>query len=209
MLRSLLNLRDEHAFILLCGWLVAALRPSGPYPVLVLRGPPGAAKTSNAEAIRHLFDPATPATRNLPREERDLFIMTEAVHIVAIDNIGKLSDWMSDAICRLSTGGGYASRALYTNDEEQVFEAQRPVILNGIGAFITRGDLQDRALTLELAEIEPKNRKQKRAVLAAFEAQHRRTTWRAAGCGGDWLGGASRQRIWKTCQEWRTSRPGR
>lgn len=152
------------SFVLLAAWLCAALRPRGPYPVLVLRGPPGSAKTTAAEIIRNLIDPAKPMTRNLPDTERDLFIATDAVHVVAIDNVSTISPAMSDAICRLSTGGGYATRSLFTDGEEAIFEASRPTILNGLGAFVTRGDLQDRALTIELTPIEPGARRKKQEI---------------------------------------------
>jgi hypothetical protein len=51
---------------------------------------------------------------------------------MALDNISHLPAWLSDAVCRLSTGGGFATRTLYENDEETIFDAQRPIILNGI-----------------------------------------------------------------------------
>ena len=52
--------------------------------------------------------------------------------VVALDNLSHLSTWLSDALCRLATGGGFSTRELYTHDEEKLFDAQRPVILNGI-----------------------------------------------------------------------------
>jgi hypothetical protein len=65
---------------------------------------------------------------------------------------------MSDRLCRLSTGGGYATRGLYTNDQRRVFDVQRLVIVNGIEEFVRRGDLADRGIFLHLAPIEPTNR---------------------------------------------------
>jgi hypothetical protein len=157
------------SFVLLAAWLCAALRARGPYPLLVLRGPPGSAKTTAVEIIRSLIDPAAPLTRNLPDSERDLFIATDALHILAVDNVSAISPAMSDALCRLSTGGGYATRSLFTDGDETIFEATRPVILNGVGAFLTRGDLQDRALTIELAPIDEAARRLKSEIDAALE----------------------------------------
>jgi hypothetical protein len=54
---------------------------------------------------------------------------------------------------RFAFGGGYASRALFTNDERSVIFAQRPVILVGIDDFVKRGDLRDRSVFLNLAPI--------------------------------------------------------
>jgi hypothetical protein len=77
---------------------------------------------------------------------------------------------MSDAICRLATGGGFATRALFTDSEEAVFNATRPILLNGIGGFVQRGDLIDRSLTLSLRAIDDGERRERAAVMTAVEA---------------------------------------
>jgi putative DNA primase/helicase len=46
LLREFVNLETDDDFMLLLAWLAAALRPRGPFPVLVIEGPPGAAKSS-------------------------------------------------------------------------------------------------------------------------------------------------------------------
>ena len=45
---------------------------------------------------------------------------------------------------------GYLVRQLYTDQDEVLFDATRPVILNGIEDIVTRPDLADRALFLTL-----------------------------------------------------------
>jgi hypothetical protein len=39
---------------------------------------------------------------------------------------------MSDSLCRLATGGGFATRQLYKDLDETLIEAIRPIILTGI-----------------------------------------------------------------------------
>jgi hypothetical protein len=68
--------------------------------------------------------------RALPREDRDLFIAASNGHVLAFDNVLGLPAWISDTLCRLATGGGFAVRQLYTDQDEVLFDA--PVILNGI-----------------------------------------------------------------------------
>jgi hypothetical protein len=67
-------------------------------------------------------------------------------HVLAFDNLSGLQAWLSDALCRLASGGSFAVRKLYTNDEEILFQAARPMILNGIEEVISRPDLADRAV---------------------------------------------------------------
>src|SRR5262249_27076965 len=74
------------------------------------------------------------------------------------DNLSKLPIWLSDALCRLATGGAFATRQLYTDDEEILFKFQRPCIINGIEEVATRSDLIDRTLMLTLPPISPEDR---------------------------------------------------
>jgi hypothetical protein len=63
-------------------------------------------------------------------------------------------------------------RQLYTDQDEVLFNATRPVILNGIEDIVTRPDLADRAVFLTLEPI-PEERRQPEAELwAAFETEH-------------------------------------
>jgi hypothetical protein len=53
-------------------------------------------------------------------------------HVLAFDNLSGVSADVADALCRLSTGGGFATRALYSDDEERIFDGQRPVMMASI-----------------------------------------------------------------------------
>jgi len=75
----------------------------------------------------------------------------------------------SDALCRLATGGSFAVRRLYTDDEEVLFEASRPILLNGIEDGISRPDLGDRAIFLTLAPIAEMERRPEADLWREFE----------------------------------------
>jgi hypothetical protein len=151
-LRGLLNVGDE-AWVLVCGWLVGATAPSGPYPVLALHGEQGAAKSTAARLLRGLTDPNVAPLRSEPRDERDLAIAARNGWIVALDNLSRLPNSLSDALCRLATGGGFATRELYSDAEEVLFSATRPAIITGITEVASRGDLLDRSLLVSLGPI--------------------------------------------------------
>ena len=168
-LRTFLNLASEDDFNLAVACLLAALRPTGPYPVLVLTGEQGSAKSTCAQMLRALVDPHEAALRAPPRNEQELFIAARNTHVLAFDNLSTVPAWLSDALCRLSTGAGFAARKLYTDDEESVISAARPVILNSIDAVVTRGDLADRALVLTLEAIRDVHRKPASDLWADFE----------------------------------------
>ena len=167
-LRSFLNM-GEADFVLCVAWLLASLRDTGPYPLLVLTGEQGSAKSTAAKLLRSLVDPASPPITGMPRSERDAVIAARNRHVLAYDNLSGLPTWLSDTLCRLSTGEGYATRALYTNDEEVVIETSRPVILTGIENPSVRGDLADRSLIVRLSPISDADRRTESELMAAFE----------------------------------------
>jgi hypothetical protein len=164
LLRRFVNVSDRDAIRLVIAWLVQALRPVGPSPVLLFQGEQGSAKSTAERLIRSLVDPSTAPLRTTPRNERDLVIAATNSWCVAFDNISSLQPWLSDAMCRLSTGGGFSVRELYTDAEEVLFDATRPLILNGITEVATRPDLLDRALVVTLPPI-PEDRRRPEAEL--------------------------------------------
>lgn len=90
--------------------------------------------------------------------------------LIALDNLSHLSPWLSDAMCRLATGSGFATRELYSDADEAMFAAQRPIILNGIEELATRDDLLDRSLLLYLPTIPEDKRKHEAGFKRVFEA---------------------------------------
>ena len=168
-LRPFVNVDTDDDFVLLVAWLLGALRPRGPYPILEINGGQGSAKTTAARIVRALVDPSTSPVRAEPRDTRDLMIAATNCHCVAFDNLSYVPTWLSDALCRLSTGGGFATRALYTDAGEQTFEVQRPVILTGIEDLATRGDLLDRVLALTLPAVSARARRPEADVWRDFD----------------------------------------
>ena len=168
-LRPFVNVASDDDWILLAGCLVGAFNPAGPHAVLVFHGEQGSAKSTLARAIRKVVDPNRSPLRAAPRDERDLAIAANNAWYVAFDNASYLPRWLSDAICRLATGGGFATRALYTDDEEKIFSSVRPVLLNGIDGLVVRGDLQDRAIMLDLPPISTEARRSEEEYWREFE----------------------------------------
>ena len=163
-LRELVNVKHEEDWNLLVGWLLGALHSPGPYPILILQGEQGTAKSTVAKILKYLVDPSAALLRTAPREERDLFIAARHSHVLAFDNLSGIHPWFSDALCRLATGGGFATRELYSDTEETLLHAQRPVILNGIDDLAIRHDLIDRAIVITLPTIPENARRQDRTL---------------------------------------------
>ena len=134
-----------------------------------ISGEQGSAKTVLSKMLRALVDPSVAPVRALPREDRELFIAANNGHVLAFDNLTSLSPWLSDTLCRLTSGGAFAVRQLYTDQDEVLFAAARPVILNGIEDVITRPDLADRAIFITLGPIGEPQRRPEKAIWREFE----------------------------------------
>jgi hypothetical protein len=127
--------------------LLAALRPRGPYPILILYGEQGSAKTYFLRKLRKLVDPHVTDTSALPSGGRDLFISAHNSHMQAFENVSTLSLAMSDHLCRLATGGGYRTRKLFKDsDEVHLHSGGRPIAFEGISNVVDRPDLQSRSI---------------------------------------------------------------
>jgi hypothetical protein len=168
-LNSFLNLASRNDFVLVVAWLLAALRSGGPYPLLATSGEQGSAKTVLSKLLKALIDPNAAPVRALSREARELMIAANNGYLLAFDNLSGLPNWVSDALCRLATGGSFAVRQLYTDDEEVLFEAARPILLNGIEDIISRPDLGDRAILLTLSPIGETQRRPEAELWREFE----------------------------------------
>ena len=170
-LRPYVNMASDDDFKLLVAWLLACLRPTGPYPVLMIQGEQGSAKSTTSRVLRLLIDPHSTPLRSEPKSARDLMVTANATWLIALDNLSGVWSWLSDALCRLATGGGFATRALYSDEDETHFNAMRPILLNGIDDVADRPDLLDRAILLRLPTIPERQRQEESKFWSKFEAE--------------------------------------
>jgi hypothetical protein len=168
-LRPFLNIATDDDFVLVVAVLLGWLRGRGPYPLLIENGEQGSAKSTLTRVLKALIDPNASPLRSGPREPRDLMIAATNGHLLGFDNLSDLPAWLSDALCRLSTGGGLGTRLLYSDEEEQLFDAVRPVVLNGIPEFASRPDLVSRSVFVTLPPIPDDRRRDESTFFTDFE----------------------------------------
>lgn len=136
--------------VLVLAWMVQAVLPAGSYPVMALTGEQGSGKTTHGRLFQSLVDPNPTGLISPPRSEQDLFIAASNNHVLGFDNLSKIPQWLSDAVCRLATGGTVTTRTLYTTGGQTVFTATRPIILTSIADVAEQPDLQSRAVFIRL-----------------------------------------------------------
>ena len=164
--------RGGDEILLISAWLVAALRGTKPYPMLLIGGEHGGAKSLASRLIRRCIDPSVADLSLGPKEPRDLMIAATNSHVLCFDNISWIEDWFSDVLCCLSTGAGFRTRALFENADEAIFEAARPIVMNSIVDVIRRPDLLDRSIVVELPAIPEDTRRTEKDVFRSFALWH-------------------------------------
>ena len=160
--------KEDSQFPLLISWMLMAFRPTGPYPVAVLGGSHGSGKSCACKFIRALLDPNIAPLRAPPQHSRDLAITSSNSWIFQQENVSEIPQWLSDCLSMLATGSGFSTRRLYKNNEEVLFCACRPILINGIGETVTSPDLVDRSLRIDLDEIRKGDRKREKDLQADF-----------------------------------------
>lgn len=156
----------ENDRLLVLAWMLECLRADTPHVVLELVGEQGSVKSTTQKSLRRLIDPNQADLRSAPKSVEDVWIAARNSHMVSLENLSHLSPAYQDALCVLATGGGYATRTLYTNADETILELRKPIVLHGISVIVTAQDLLDRCLHIDLPNVE--NRKLASEVEAEF-----------------------------------------
>ena len=169
--RNLINVKDEaglHPHHRPGCW--ARCGPMGHTRSSVWPGSRARRRQRSRRMLRSLIDPNTLLLRAEPKDEGDLLIAAQQRSGGRLRQpLPSVPNWLSDALCRLASGGGLVKRKLYTDAEEVLLDAQRPVLLTGIEAVLTRGDAIDRRRLVELAKIADTERRTEEEIEAEFE----------------------------------------
>ncbi|MGH4011009.1 MAG: hypothetical protein ACRDTH_23100 [Pseudonocardiaceae bacterium] len=154
--------------------LVTALMPAIPHPVLLLSGEQGTGKSTATKMLAAIVDPSPVQLRKPPRDAEAATTAAAGSWVVALDNLSGIPDWLSDCLCRWSTGDGDVRRRLYTDGDLHVIAFRRVAIINGIDLGALRGDLADRVVQVELDCIPDTARREDSDVAAQWANAHPR-----------------------------------
>jgi hypothetical protein len=89
----------------------------------------------------------------MPRDIGEWVVAMSSSWVAGLDNLSRISEWQSDAICRASTGDGLPRRQLYSDDDLIVHKLRNVVLINGIDIGDLRGDLGDRLVQMILQRV--------------------------------------------------------
>ncbi len=164
-----LNLKDDQQKLLLIVYLVSCFIPDFPHPILAVNGAQGSGKSMLSKIFRKLIDPSAIEVSSFPKEPKELAQLLAHHWCVFFDNVSFLSQWTSDLLCKAVTGDGFAKRELYSDDDDIIYTFRRCIGLNGINQMVSKPDLLERSILLELERPTQAQRKQEKDLLEDFE----------------------------------------
>jgi len=164
-----LNLKNDDDKLLSLVLLISSFIPDIPHPYPDLYGDKGSAKTTFFKIFKKLIDPSLLETLTLPTNQNELLQQISHHWCAYYDNVSYIKDWQSDCLCRAVTGDGLSKRALYTNDEDVIYNYKRCIGLNGINISAEKPDLLDRGVLIELERIPKNERKADKTFFQEFE----------------------------------------
>ena len=153
-----LNISKKHqleTLVLLISYLV----PDIAHPIFHPHGAQGSGKTTLCKLIKRLIDPSSLEVIFMPRDKNELIRQINRHHVPLFDNMSRLDYEQSDILCMSCTGGGIAKRVLYTDDDDRIYNFMRCIGLNGVNLLVTKPDILDRTMLIELERISPSERK--------------------------------------------------
>lgn len=170
LLRQFVNIGSDEDWALFLVFAISAFIPTFPKPVLVLTGSQGAGKTTPMRMLKKLIDPSALPSNGSPSDQEEMSRMADRHSVIFFDNLSSLSSKVSDLLCKLVTGDGFSRRTKFTDDDETIFVSKRTIMMNGINSFITRADLLDRTIILEIERIAEDKRLAEDELWQKFEA---------------------------------------
>jgi hypothetical protein len=167
---ALTNISNEDHKLLLKCYIVALFIPNFAKAVLLAHGDQGGGKTFSEVLIKLLVDPSVAETLTFPKSPTELIQQLSHNYIALYDNISKMDDWISDALCKAVSGGGASKRMLYSDDDDIIYNFKRCIMLNGINVAARKADLLDRSIIIQFERIPPEKRRKESELKAELQA---------------------------------------
>jgi hypothetical protein len=152
--------------------LVAALFSEQPHVVLAIFGEQGTGKTTAVKVLVSLLDPGPVPVRKPPRDADSWVTAAAGSWVVGLDNLSDIPSWLSDSLCRASTGDGDVRRKLYSDGDYAVFAFRRCIIFDAIDVGALEPDLAERALPVTLALISDADRRDEESFWPSWRQEH-------------------------------------
>lgn len=152
LLRDLLSLTDDAAWLKVLGFLLGCLRYQGSHYILPLMGASELGKSTLARLVSRVIDPVSPQIQQLRKKSEDTLLVASKRWVTCLDECDALNGEQAAMIAGIATGTGVQARSLYTDHEIATFSVRRPLILSGHGNLIPEKRILSRSLPITLTK---------------------------------------------------------
>lgn len=152
--------------------LIARLFSEQPHVILALLGEQGTGKSTALRVLVSLSDPSPVPLRKPPRDADSWITAAAGSWVVGLDNLSDIPPWLSDSLCRASTGDGDVRRKLYSDSDYAVFSFRRCVLFSAIDVGALAPDLADRTVAINLDLIPDEARSDEETFWARWDDAH-------------------------------------
>jgi hypothetical protein len=159
MLDQYLNIDDINQRILVKVALISMFVEDIAHPDIVLNGEQGSGKTCQSRVLKQVIDPSNVEVSHLDNSIQNTQLTLANQWVTAFDNLSGFSNAKSDLFCGVVTGQHFQKRMLYTDSEIVSLKLRRCLVLNGISGVVTRADLTDRSIIIDMRRLTEAERK--------------------------------------------------
>lgn len=173
VLRGLLGWSSlDRRWLLVRGWIAAALLPDIARPVLFFHGRAGSSKTTKAVTVVSVIDPRDELGSSFGKNERDEVAMASNRYLVGFDNVSRASEETSDRLSRLVTGTSDERRTLYSDNDQFVVSFRRTGVITGLSIPGFKSDALERLIQIQCDTIPNEQRRSEKAIAEERAAKH-------------------------------------
>jgi len=140
-----------------------------PHPLGGFIGPKGSSKTVTGRFVLKLLDPDAQESQSMPDTPRDMGIVLHNNRAVLFDNVTRVQEWQSNALCGGSTGGSNSNRKLRTDSEVVVHDYNARTMFTSVIKPEFESDAADRILCFYTRAIPPHMKKPEALLFQEFE----------------------------------------
>ena len=169
LIESLTNFESKDDLLLFTVWLVSLLIPDLGSPILILLGEQGSGKSFTSEIAKRIIDPTTIGKQHSLKCVQDFAILVSQSYMSIIDNLSRVTDEMSDAMCQTVSNGQFTTRKLYTTEDVSTIDMKAKLIINGITIMNTKPDLLERSIVIHLEKLNQANIIEEEALIKKLE----------------------------------------
>jgi hypothetical protein len=169
LILKFVNVKKDGDEILLLVHTITNLIPDIAHVILVPYGQQGSGKSALLIVQKKIIDPSKMSLLSFPKDRTELVQQLDHHWYAPYDNVDRISQLISDELCKAVTGAGNSKRALYTDNEDVISVYKRCIAMNGINCAAIKPDILDRCLLMELERIDERNRMTDEELWAAFE----------------------------------------